>query len=108
MGFNDKFALQKILNGPSPFWSWLFSNSGRALALPATAVLEISALYGRQLQAAGPREPEPSNARLGRVPSKHHQHYHSLFRLYDSVFSESGACERTPRPQISGIRVDCN
>jgi hypothetical protein len=47
-------------------------------------------------------------ARLGRVPPKHHQHYHSLFRLYDSVFSESGASERSPRPQISGIRVDYN
>jgi hypothetical protein len=51
MGFKYKFALQKILNGPSPFWSWLFSNSGRALALPATdaAVLGTSALYGHQL-----------------------------------------------------------
>jgi hypothetical protein len=48
MGFNDKFALQKILNGPCP-GSWLFSNSGRALALPATdvAVLGTSAFYGR-------------------------------------------------------------
>jgi hypothetical protein len=36
MGFNGKFALQKILNGPCPFWSWLFSNSGRGLALPVT------------------------------------------------------------------------
>jgi hypothetical protein len=35
MGFNDKFALQKILNGPCP-GSWLFSNSGRSLALPVT------------------------------------------------------------------------
>jgi hypothetical protein len=33
MGFNDQFALQKILNDPCPFGSWLFSNSGRALAL---------------------------------------------------------------------------
>jgi hypothetical protein len=32
---------------------WVFSNSGRALALPATdaAVLGTSALYGRQLHA---------------------------------------------------------
>jgi hypothetical protein len=44
MVFNDQLALQKI---------WLFSKSGRALALPATdaAVLGTSALYGRQLQA---------------------------------------------------------
>jgi hypothetical protein len=34
--------------------SWLFSNSGRALALPATdaAVFGTSALYGRQLPRA--------------------------------------------------------
>jgi hypothetical protein len=32
MGFNDKFALQKILNGPCLLWVLLFSNSGRALA----------------------------------------------------------------------------
>ena len=36
-----------------PLWSYLFSNSGLALALPATdaAVLGTSALYGRQLHA---------------------------------------------------------
>ena len=47
MGFNDKFAVFVR------FGSWLFSNSGRALALPATdaAVLGASALYGRQLHA---------------------------------------------------------
>jgi len=32
MGLDDQFAPQKLLNGPSR----LFSNSGRALALPAT------------------------------------------------------------------------
>jgi hypothetical protein len=32
MVFNDQLALQKILNGPCRFRSWLFSNSGRALA----------------------------------------------------------------------------
>jgi len=31
MGFNDKFALQTILNGVR-FGSWLFSNSGGTLA----------------------------------------------------------------------------
>jgi hypothetical protein len=37
MGFNDKFALQKILNGPCPLRRvWLFSNSVRTLALAAT------------------------------------------------------------------------
>ena len=33
MGFNDKFALQKILNGPCPLWVLAVFNSGRALAL---------------------------------------------------------------------------
>jgi hypothetical protein len=48
MGFNDKFALQTILNGVR-FGSWLFSNSGGTLALPATdaAVVGTFALYGR-------------------------------------------------------------
>jgi hypothetical protein len=46
MGFNDKFALQKILNGPCLRWVLLFSNSVCALALLAThaAVLGTSAL----------------------------------------------------------------
>jgi hypothetical protein len=33
MGFNDKFALQKIQNAPCLLWVSLFSNSGRS-ALP--------------------------------------------------------------------------
>jgi len=43
-GLQYKFVRQKILNGPYPLW--LFSNSGRALALPATdaAALWTSAL----------------------------------------------------------------
>jgi hypothetical protein len=44
MGFNDKFALQTILKVLVRFGSWLFSNSGRALA----AVLGTSALCGRR------------------------------------------------------------
>jgi hypothetical protein len=49
MGFNDKFALQKILNR---FGSWLFSNSGRALALSATdAAVGLPLFYGRRLRA---------------------------------------------------------
>jgi hypothetical protein len=53
MGFNDKFALQKNPERSLSVWSWLFSNSGRALALPVTdaAVLGTSALYGRRLRA---------------------------------------------------------
>jgi hypothetical protein len=53
MGFNDKFALQKSRAVLIRFGSRLFSNSGRALALPATdaAVFGTSALYGRQLNA---------------------------------------------------------
>jgi hypothetical protein len=45
MGFNDKFALQKILNGPCPLRRvWLFSNAAknpeRSLsAAPGLAVL---------------------------------------------------------------------
>ena len=49
MGFN--INLRNPERGPCPFWSWLFSNFGHALALPATAaaVLGTSALYGHQL-----------------------------------------------------------
>ena len=41
------------LNGPYPLWILAISNSGRALALPATdaAVLGTCALYGCQLHA---------------------------------------------------------
>jgi hypothetical protein len=52
MGFNDQFALQKILNGPCPFWSWLFSISGRALALgDGCCGAWDFPLYGRQIRA---------------------------------------------------------
>jgi hypothetical protein len=45
MGFNDKFALQKILNCLVRFESWLFSSSERALALPARdAEADVSAV----------------------------------------------------------------
>jgi hypothetical protein len=43
MGFNDKFALQTILNGHVRLGSWLFSNSRRALALATTAAAVIEA-----------------------------------------------------------------
>jgi hypothetical protein len=43
MGFNDKFALRKILNGPCRFWSRLFPNFGRALALSATDAAVLGA-----------------------------------------------------------------
>src|SRR5215469_1051682 len=48
MGFNIN-----LQNGPCPLSSWLLSNSGCAVALPATdaAVLGTSALYGCQLPA---------------------------------------------------------
>jgi hypothetical protein len=54
MGFNDKFALQKILNGRCPLWSWLFSNSGRALAFPAAdGAVCLGDKSGPETQAPG-------------------------------------------------------
>jgi len=53
MGFTDKFALQKSLNGPCPLWVLAFLKFGRALASRPTdaAVLGTFALYARQVHA---------------------------------------------------------
>jgi hypothetical protein len=61
------------------------------------------------LQARGRVSPNRAMSRLGRVPSKYHQHYHSLFRLYDSIFSRRARTHAAPADfrQRQGCASSC-